>query len=180
MPRYQIDCVQVESGTQFGIDQRHWLRAVVLTRSPVADQPTARFDTSGMFRVLEQITQRHGEAMSRGRVLLGGGGSSADIFPMYEASRSYDTLFVAGRTLLVPSTDSTLVVMVDRDAAGGSQVATATIRTDLPEDYWQKTWQNGDTTFIVRPRIPSSDAWLPEVLLAIPEVRAFVERPRSP
>jgi hypothetical protein len=176
MPQHEFNCAQVFASEQRGPDQRFWLRAIVLTRvervAPISEPPTRQFDRSFARQMLDSVLQLQQDAEDRGRRVLTGATMSGVSFPSYEVSRDHDTLFVLGRTMVIPSDDSTLVVMVDRDNAGRSNVATATIRAELPQDYWPKSWRNGDTTFFVRPS--RAGVHLRDALRAVPGIELFL------
>lgn len=180
-PTADIDCAQVEARETVGGTERRWVRAFVLMRRPDpsralraapdpfdrrAAQAAADSDYVAMLRV-----QR--EAQERGRFHVGGGVTNGVLQEGFELSPGFDTIFIAGRVLDVPWSDSTLVVLVDQDrGTAGPTVAQHFIKVELPDDYWPKQWTNGDTTFFVRPsRAPTL---LRAALSGIPGIERFL------
>ena len=85
-------------------------------------------------------------------------------------------LIVEGHAFEIGRTDSALVVMVTVPAFGLPRaVATARLSTNaVPEAYWPKTWQSGDTSFFVHPRYPRDVAMLRQALATSPVVLDYL------
>jgi hypothetical protein len=90
-------------------------------------------------------------------------------------SDNYRQLTVEARMFDIVRTDSALVVMVTVPGFGlVRMVTTARIAADaVPEAFWPKTWQSGDTTFFVHPRYPRDVEMLRRALGTSPVVRDF-------
>jgi hypothetical protein len=91
-------------------------------------------------------------------------------------SDDHRQLTVEGHTFDIARTDSALVVMVTVPALGlARMVTTARLSPDaVPEGYWPKMWQSGDTSFYVRPRYPRDVAMLRQALATSPAVRDYL------
>lgn len=180
-PTADIDCAQVEARETVGGTERRWVRAFVLTRNPdpsIAMRPmpdpfdrrAAQAASDSVFDAMRRLQR---EAQERGRIHIGGGITNGVLQEGFELSQGFDTIFVAGRVLEIPWSDSTLVVLVDRDrGTAGPTVARHLIKVELPDAYWPKQWMNGDTTFFVRPsRAPTL---LRAALSGIPGIERFL------
>jgi hypothetical protein len=92
-----------------------------------------------------------------------------------------DSIFVADSAFQVPPGDTMLVILIDgvHTIDGPAPRVAASFRLpNRPMETGQREWTNGDTTFVVRPR--GRRVRIEGELREIPEVRAFIERPRSP
>lgn len=180
-PTADIDCAQVEARETVGGSERRWVRAFVLTRRPDPsralrpmpdpfDRRAAQAASDSVFDAMRRLQR---DAQERGRIHIGGGISNGVLHQGLELSQGFDTIFVAGRILDVPWSDSTLVVLVDEDRGTAEPtVAHHRIKLELPDDYWPKQWTNGDTTFFVRPsRAPTL---LRAALSGIPGIERFL------
>lgn len=166
------------------------LEVVVVWRLPENEgRPSARMADSAVlraYRAFAQAVEDQGRSFGGGVV---GSYWTAVVRPGmrrmwdWEPGKPFppDSLWVADSAFEVPSTDSMLVILVD-GAYTPDGPAPRIHRVVRRPSEWRETgakqWTNGDTTFMVRPRRARSRDR--EDLLAIPEVRAFVERPRSP
>jgi hypothetical protein len=91
-------------------------------------------------------------------------------------ARDYREVIVEGRRFPLGAGDSALVVMVTIPANGVARVVTsARIRAAaVPDAFWPRSWQSGDTTFMVHPRYPRDADLLRTALLESPAVAAYL------
>jgi hypothetical protein len=87
------------------------------------------------------------------------------------------TLTVEGKRFALPTADSALVVMVNVAPNGLPRaVTTSAIPAEaLPDEYWGKHWQSGDTSFFVHPDFDKQMSMLRTALARSPAVAAFLE-----
>jgi len=85
-------------------------------------------------------------------------------------------LTIEARTFDIVRSDSALVIMVTVPPLGlARMVATARIAADaVPEAFWTKTWQSGDTTFFVHPSYPRDVDMLRQALGTSVSVHDFL------
>ena len=91
-------------------------------------------------------------------------------------SDDHQQLIVEGHTFDIGRTDSALVVMVAVPAFGRARmVTTARLSPDaVPEAFWPKMWQSGDTSFFVGPQYPRDVAMLRQALTTSLVVRDYL------
>jgi hypothetical protein len=85
-------------------------------------------------------------------------------------------LTVEGHAFDIARTDSALVVMVTVPAFGLPRMVTTTrlAANAVPEAFWPKTWQSGDTSFFVHPRYPRDVAMLRQALETSPVILDYL------
>ncbi len=167
----RVECGYLARDSGSGATERHWLVALVLWRGQAGwhQRQQRRAEASRASSAVRAAVRATEDA---GRQFLGGqsGGS------VYAAAYDDDSLYVLGRSYLLPSGDSALVVMVDRvDSAGGAPtvLGTANIDARLAPEFWTRHWASGDTLFIIRSH--QAESILLEALRRAPGPRQFLE-----
>lgn len=91
-------------------------------------------------------------------------------------SDDHRQLTVEGHTFDIGRTDSALVVMVAVPAFGLARMVTTTRLSPnaVPEAFWPKTWQSGDTSFFVHPQYPRDVAMLRQALTTSPVILDYL------
>ncbi len=191
-----VACVGIESNLRENGIEREWPRAIVIFRAPRA---LGRFDFSNRSprdTVAEQSSwraYREARLLAERKERLFHGGLSNGLWWGFElsgwsvmlprASRgiSHDRMFGIGRTCLVPRLDTAVVVLVEGVFGTGERpqvIAAVTVPSPSRRKPEDKRWTSGDTTFLVRAK--AEGITTEEFLRSIPEVRAFLARPRTP
>lgn len=164
----RVECAYLYRDSGSGATEQHWLVALVLWRGQAGWR--ARAGATEATRHAYRIAARAAEDAGRHFV----GGHSGGF--VYAAAYDHDSLYVLGRSYLLPRRDSALVVMVDRvDSVDGNPavVGTANVEAQVAPEFWIKQWASGDTLFIVRPHQP--ERILLEALRRAPRLGQFLE-----
>jgi hypothetical protein len=175
-----FQCSEITARTGNGLDQRHWVRAVILWRFDSTGR-VGRRDTAAVREAMQGFRDARRAAEDSGRAFLGGSSNerwwSAAYTQRSFRGASGDSLYVAGKQFAIPLRDSALIVMIEGlndGIATPAFFATGWMQAALEADYWPKHWTSGDTSFIVRPRRQMEI--LRAALLGHPEMRNFLQR----
>ena len=146
---------------------REFLQAIVVWRGePGWNAPRSRVERARLDSIFRWENLRASES---GRWFVGS--AAAHIL----VDRDGRSIIVEGQRFERSRRDSALVIMVTVPAGGQPRIlSTAVIAAELPNEFWPKQWQSGDTTFSVRVPYDRFRSMLLDALQRSPAVAAFL------